>query len=283
MSAGGNGDGGISRQAGGEAGGGGFMAWRSMLAFELVPTLKGPLVWAALAGLLPMVVLVRYFSAGEVSLNGRLIGEEARLVPLLFIGYMLINFLATLLTLCLCLDRTGAHYLRNNDLLVLSRAMGRSSFYLAKIASVFVPAAAYSVLALGLFWEELYRNAGVNLYRIFVLILPMSLGVLCLITLYFLLRNFLSNFMIFFLLLFILPIIYCGNLWGYYSGLIGEGLPQLPALGFLPRFGGVFLHALGMIHDKFLWPETWKALVNCGMWTACSVAVGLWLFHRKRL
>lgn len=259
-------------------------AWRSLLAFELVPAVKGPLLWAALAGLALLVLPVRIISMGEFSFNGQLIGQESRLVYVIFGGHSWIVFMTTLLTLCLCLDRTGAHYMRNNDLLVLSRSVGRVSFYLAKMASVLVPSLLYGFLALAFFWEELYRNTGVNLYRVFLLFLPLSLSMACLASLYFLLRNFLGNFMIFFLWLFLLPIIYVANLWRYLAPeALREGGPQFPALGLLPQFGGIHAHSLGMVHDAFSRPDTWVSLANGAVWTVLALAAGALLFRKKRL
>jgi hypothetical protein len=259
-------------------------AWRSLLVFELLPSVKGPLLWAALGGLALLVLPVRVITMGELSFNGQIIGQESRLVYVLSVGHSWIVFMTTLLTLCLCLDRTGAHYLRNNDLLVLSRSVGRLSFYLAKMASVLVPSLLFAALALGLFWEEIYRAAGVNLWRVFTLFLPLSLSMICLTSLYFLLRNFLGNFMIFFLWLFLLPIIYVGNLWRYLAPeTLREGVPQFPVLGLLPQFGGLHAHSLGMVHSAFERPDTWLSLVNCGLWAVAAALAGAWLFDRKRL
>lgn len=257
--------------------------WRALAAFELVPTLKGPLPWAALAGLVIFESWLRFLTSGTFSFNGKIFGQLDRLVIVAAFGYSGIPFLATLLTLSLCLDRTGAHYLRNNDLLALSRGVGRVSFYLAKIAGVLAPVLAYCALALGIFWLEIWRSAGVNLYRIFLLILPLSLGLLCLVSIYFLMRNFLGNFMIFFLWLLLLPVIYVSNLWHYYAGVLREGAPQAPFLAFLPQFGGIHAHSLGMIHDFYRRDGTWHALAGTGVWTAIALIAGLWVFTRKRL
>jgi hypothetical protein len=263
--------------------GGALKKWRAMLAFEMVPTLKGPLPWAALAGLILFETWLRFLMSGSFSFNGKVVGQLDRLVFVAAFGYSGIPFLATLLTLSLCLDRTGAHYLRNNDLLALSRGVGRMSFYLAKIAGVLVPVLVYSLAALGIFWLELYRNAGVNLYRIFLLIFPLALGLACLVSIYFLMRNFLGNFMIFFLWLLLLPVIYVSNLWHYYAGVLREGVPQAPFLGFLPQFGGIHAHSLGMIHDFYRRDGTWHALAGGGVWTVLALAAGLWVFTKKRL
>ena len=137
-------------------------AWKRklyLLLFELVPTLKGPLLWVALASLGLLVIPVRFIFVGEFSVNGQLLAQELRLNYVLAVGYSTIVFLTTLLTLSLCLDRTGIHYLRNNDLLVLARSFGRPAFYLTKMLSVLVPAIVFAALGLTLFWEELYRLA----------------------------------------------------------------------------------------------------------------------------
>lgn len=261
-------------------------AWkrkRTLLLFELVPALRGPLLWVALFSLGLVIIPVRFIFVGEFSVNGQLLGQELRLNYVLAVGYSTIVFLTTLLTLCLCLDRTGNHYLRNNDLLILSRAFGRSAFYIAKIASVLVPAAIYGALAITLFWEELYRIAGVNLFRVFLLILPLTLSMGCLVSLYFLMRHFFGNFIIFFLWLLLLPVIYVGNLWSYYAGVFREGAPRIPILGILPQFGGIHAYSLGLVGDVFLREDAWHAVANGSLWTAMALATGLWVFSRKRL
>jgi len=256
---------------------------RSLILFELMPVLKGPLPWAALASLVILVIPVRIIFTGEFSVNGQQVGLDPRLNYVLAVGYSTIVFLPTLFTLCLCLDRTGTHYLRNNDLLMLARSLGRPVFYLAKMAAVLLPAIAYGAVALALFWEELYRIAGVNLFRIFLLIFPLSLSMACLVSLYFLMRNYFSNFLIFFIWLLLLPVIYVGNLWRYYAGMFRDGVPHVPILGMLPQFGGIHAYSLGMIGDKFMRDETWHALANGAVWTVVAVSAGLYLFSRKRL
>lgn len=261
-------------------------AWkrkRSLLYFELLPVLKGPLPWAALASLVLLVIPIRIIFTGEFSVNGQQVGLDPRLNYVLAVGYSTIVFLTTLFALCLCLDRTGAHYLRNNDLLMLSRALGRPIIYLAKMASVLLPSMLYGAVALSLFWEELYRIAGVNLFRIFLLILPLSLSMACLVSLYFLMRHFLSNFMNFFIWLLLLPVIYVGNLWRYYAGMFRDGSPHVPILELLPQFGGIHAYSLGLIGDKFVRDDTWHALANGSVWTAVALAAGLYVFSRKRL
>jgi hypothetical protein len=257
--------------------------WRALLAFELMPTLKGSMPWAALAGLLLFEAWLRFLMSGSFAFNGKAVGQIDRLVFVAAFGYSGIPFLATLLTLSLCLDRTGAHYLRNNDLLVLARGVGRKRFYLAKIGGVLAPVLAYSAIALGMFWIELYRNAHVNLYSVFLLILPLSLSLACLVSIYFLMRNFLGNFMIFFLWLLLLPVVYVSNLWHYYAGVLREGVPQAPFLGFLPQFGGIHAHSLGMIHDFYRRDGTWHALVGGSVWTVLALIAGMWVFSKKRL
>jgi hypothetical protein len=38
-----------------------------------------------------------------------------------------------------------------------------------------------------------------------------------------------------------------------------------------------------MVNDYFVREETWLAVANCGAWTVLALALGLWLFNRKRL
>lgn len=259
------------------------MRLRAVLLFELAPVIKGPLLWAALASLILLVVPIRYIMVGDIYNNGELVGKALRLNYVVAIGYSTIVFLTTLFALCFCLDRAGNHYLRNNDLLILSRNVGRPAFYLAKIASVFIPALAYGFIAIALFWEELYRVAGVNISNVFILIFPLGLGTLCLVSLYFLMRNFAGNFMIFFLWLLLLPVIYVVNLWSSYAGVLAEGGGFTRIINLLPRFGGIHAWSLGTVSDFFMRPESWLALANCAAWTAGSLAVGLFLFSKKRL
>jgi hypothetical protein len=259
------------------------MRVRAILLFELAPAIKGPLLWAALAGLILLVVPIRYIMVGDIKVNGELVGQALRLNYVTAIGYSTIVFLTTLFALCFCLDRTGTHYLRNNDLLILSRNVGRPAFYLAKIASVFMPALAYAWVAICLFWEELYRVAGVNLPKIFLLIFPLGLGTLCLVSLYFLMRNFMGNFMIFFLWLLLLPVIYVVNLWTHYAGFLREGGTFTRAVSLLPQFGGLHVWSLGAVRDFFWRPEAWHSMINAAVWTAIALAGGLFLFMKKRL
>jgi hypothetical protein len=242
--------------------------------------------WAALAGLVIYDWWLRFLFGGHFTFiaNGK--SAAPQFDPLVFLaalGYSGIPFIATLLTLSLCLDRTGAHYLRNNDLLVLSRGLGRVAFYLAKMASVLLPVFVYATMSLGVFWAELYRNAGVNRYQVFALILPLALALGCLTSLYFLMRNFLGNFMIFFLWLLLLPVIYVSNLWHYYAGVLREGAPEAPFLGFLPQFGGMHAYSLGLINEIYRRDNAWHAIVGVGIWTVLGLGVGLWVFKRKRL
>jgi hypothetical protein len=256
---------------------------RTLLIFELVPAIKGPFLWLALFSLGLLILPVKFIFVGEFSFNGQLVGQALRLNYVLAVGYSLIVFLTTLFALSLCLDRTGNHYLRNNDLLVLARAFGRPTFYLIKIGSVLLPTIIYGIFALTLFWEELYRVAGVNLFRVFLLILPLSLSMACLISLYFLMRYFLGNFLIFFVWMLLLPVIYFGNLWRYYGGALRENVPQIPILGLLPQFGGIHAYSLGMVGDVFLRTDTWLALVSGAIWTMVALVTGLLLFRRQRL
>ncbi|HKP95699.1 MAG TPA: hypothetical protein VJ385_08075 [Fibrobacteria bacterium] len=259
------------------------MRLRAVLLFELAPVLKGPLPWAALASLMLLAVPIRYIMVGDIHVNGELVGQALRLNYVVAIGYSTIVFLTTLFTLCFCLDRTGPHYLRNNDLLILSRAVGRPHFYLAKMVSALIPSLAFGILAVALFWEELYRVAGVNLSRVFILILPLGLSMLCLVSLYFLMRNFLGNFMIFFLWLLLLPVIYVANLWRYYAGVLRDSGPLADLINMLPQFGGVHAWSLGTVSDFFLRSESWHALANVALWSLVATVTGLFVFLKKRL
>jgi hypothetical protein len=259
-------------------------AWRSVLAFELAPSFKGPLVWAALVGLLLLEVPIWVVSNGQFSFNGQLIGRESRLTYVLWIGHSYIALLTTLLTLCLCLDRTGPHFLRNNDLLVLSRAVGRTTFYLAKVASVLVPSLLFTLVALGTFWLELYRQTGINHAAVFAQLPPLWLSLACLVSLYFLMRNYMGNFIIFFLWLLLLPFIYLGNIWRYFAPEAWrEGVPSFFSLSFLPQFGGLHIHALGEVGAMGPVEHTWVAVLNGSAWTIAAAVAGAWVFSRKRL
>lgn len=263
---------------------GGLKSWRSVLAFELAPSFKGPLVWAALVGLLLLELPIWVISNGQFSFNGQLIGRESRLTYVLWIGHTYIALLTTLLTLCLCLDRTGPQFLRNNDLLVLSRAVGRITFYFAKVASVLAPALLFTLAALGIFWLELMRQTGIHHAAVFAHLLPLWLSLACLVSLYFLMRNFMGNFIIFFLWLLLLPFIYLGNGWRYFAPEAWrEGVPAFFSLSFLPQFGGLHIHALGKVQAMASVEHTAVAIVNCSLWTVGAALLGAWLFSRKRL
>jgi hypothetical protein len=259
------------------------MRLRAILLFEMTPFFKSPLPWAALASLILLVLPIRFIMVGDIHVNGELVGQALRLNYVVVIGYSTIVFLTTMLTLCFCLDRTGTHYLRNNDLLILSRAVGRPQFYLAKMASVLIPSLAFGVLAVALFWEELYRVAGVNLSHVFILIAPLALSTFCLANLYFLMRNFMGNFTIFFLWFLLLPVIYVANLWRYYAGSLRESGPIANLINMLPQFGGVHAWSLGTVSDFFMRQESWHALANVALWSAVALATGLSVFSRKRL
>jgi hypothetical protein len=257
---------------------------RTLFLFEMVPTLKGPLPWAALLGLGLLIIPVRFIFVGEFSVNGQLLGQELRLNYVLAVGYTTITFLTNLFALSLCMERTGNHhYLRNHDLLVLSRSLSRPIFYIAKLASVLIPTLVFAVLSILLFWEELYRIAGVNLFKIFYLIFPLSLSLACLVSLYFFMRHFLGNFMIFFLWLLLLPILYVANLWHYYGGALRAGSENNSVLEWLPQFGGIHAYSLGLVGDAFLRDDAGSALLNLGLWTVFAVGCGIFVFIRKRL
>ena len=256
---------------------------RALLVFEMLPAVKGPLFWVALASLGLLVIPVRFIFVGEFSVNGQPLCQGLRLNYVLAVGYSSIVFLTTLFTLCLCLDRTGAHYLKNNDLLILSRSLSRPIFYLAKIGSVLLPSIVYGSLAILLFWEELYRIAGINLFRVFLLIFPLSLSMSCLVGLYFLIRNFMGNFMIFFLWLLFLPVIYFVNLWRHYGGILRDGESHSSLMGFFPQFGGIHAYSLGLVGDWFIRGDSLFALVNCTAWTVFALGAGLYFFSKRRL
>jgi hypothetical protein len=259
------------------------MRLRALLLFELAPALKGPMPWAALASLIVLVVPIHYVMAGEIHMNGELIGKALRVNTVLVVGYSTIAFLTTLFTLSFCLDRTGSHYMRNNDLLVLSRDVGRPAFYLSKMLSVLIPSLAYGLLAIIVFWGELLRIAGIDLHQVFLLIFPLSLSMACLVSLFFLMRNFLGNFMIFYLWLLLLPVIYVVNLWRYYGNVISEAGLVSRLIGMLPQFGGLHAWSLGLVSDTFRREHAWHALANMGLWAAAAAGLGLYLFNRKRL
>jgi len=254
----------------------------SFLGFEIFPSLRGSFFWLALASLVLLIIPVRIIFTGEFSINGQAVGTDPRLNYVIVIGYSILVFLTTLFALALCLERTGNQYLNNHDLLILSRNVGRTSFYLTKLASVILPTVLYAFIALSLFWEELYRLAGVNLFLIFVLIFPLTLAMTCLTSLFFLLRNYLSSYMIFFICLIGLPIIYGTNLWHYYAGALRGSEPHFSFLEILPQFGGVHAYSLGLIGDQFFRGDTWHALVNIFVWTVVSLLLGLKIFSKKR-
>lgn len=256
---------------------------QSLSLFEIMPSLRGSFIYLAFGSLLLLVIPVRIIFAGDFVVNGQAVGMDPRLNYVIAVGYSILVFLTTLFSLTMCLDRAGTDYLRNNDLLILARSVTRPAFYFSKMFSVLIPVIIFEFLAITLFWEELYRIAGINLFQLFFLIGPLTLGMICLISLYFLMRHFMGSFMIIFVNLLLLPIIYVANLWRYYAGHIRENVPQFPLLGVLPQFGGVHAYSLGLIGDQFCREDTWLALLNVTAWTIVACLLGLWLFTKKRL
>ena len=78
--------------------------------------------------------------------------------------------------------------------------------------------------------------------------------------------------------------IYLGNGWRYFAPEAWrEGVPAFFSLSFLPQFGGLHIHALGLVKAMAPAEHTWVALLNCGAWTVGAALAGAWLFSRKRL
>jgi hypothetical protein len=251
-----------------------------LVRHEFAGGFKGPLFWIALACLFVLPLPVRMAYGGEIMILGRTVGESYRLAVALVGGFSVLMFFSTLYTLCLCLERTGSHYLRSNDLLILARATGRFPFYAAKLASVFLNAFLYGALGLIGLWEELSRIGASGATRLFPLLLPLGMNLACLIAVYFFLRNFFRNFLIFFLWLIALPVLFLAGLWHCYADPLKGGLRVFL---WLPQLGGLHAWALGAVHPALDRPEADWALLNVGLWTAVAFTAGALIFLRKRL
>jgi hypothetical protein len=185
-----------------------------------------------------------------------------------------------LYALSLCLERSGFHYLRDNDVLVLARSVGRVPFYAAKVGAVFLNAGVYATVGFLWLWQELVRIGASGVAKLLALLLPLALTLACVIAVYFALRNLLRNFLIFFLWLLALPLFFFAGLWHCYADSLKGGLRTLLIL---PQFGGLHAWALGVVLPSLYRPEADWAPVNMILWSLAAFAVGLAIFLRKKL
>lgn len=254
-----------------------------ILRYELRQATRNLLTWAALLCLLGLPPAMGFIFGGSIQVNGHPVAEQIRQTYGVVVGLTTVNFLATLYVLCLSLERTGSSYLRHNDILILARSVGRMPFWLAKWAGIFLPGLAYLALGLVFVLEEIVRHGGIWAPGLLAAELPMGLGLMLLAALYLALRNFFGNFIIFFVWLLVLPVLYVGDLWHLYGGVLREAGPRLGLLGLLPQLGSLHGLALGWAQPNLERPEALLSLVNGGIWILAGVAFGLIAFVRKRL
>ncbi len=251
--------------------------------FEAEEVVGGTSWWVALAVLVFFLLGVKGLFAGQFMMNGQEVGQQARLVYFLGVGYSVIVFLSTLYGLSVCVERTGASFLRGNDLLLMARSVSRSVFYFGKLGGAFVAAALFSVIALVMFWLALFWYSGVNLYALLLLAGPQLFGLSAVMSLFFWMRLYLGNVTVFFLWLAFLPFSYATNLWYYYGAALREASTTgWSWIGFLPQFGGMHAFSLGVVQEFYYRTEAWLAVANLGLWTLLALVAGAMRF-RKRL
>ncbi len=249
------------------------LTWREFLA-----GFRGPLFWIAVACLLALPLPVRMAYGGDIVIMGRPVSDTSRLAVALGGGYSLLLFFATLYALCLCLERTGSHYLRSNDLLILARSVGRLPFYAAKLTGVYLNALLYGLIGFFWLWEELAHIGASESWRLLVLLFSMGLTLACLIAVYFTLRNLFGNFLIFFVWLLALPVLFLAGLWHAYLEPLQTGMRVFL---WLPQFGVLHAWALNAVHPTVVVPIA--SVLNVIVWTAASLVSGVAVFLRKRL
>jgi hypothetical protein len=259
-----------------------YSAW-VIVRYELRQALRSVLTWAALPCLAVIPPIIGVVFGGSIQVSGHPVGEQFRQSYAVAIGLTAVFFLATLYVLCLCLERLGSSYLRHNDILVLARSVSRSSFWLGKLSGIVIPGIVYTFLGLLLVVEEIWRHGGPMAPNILTAQFPMSLGLITIAVLFLALRNAFGNFIIFFVFLLVLPILFVGDLWSIYAGVLREAKSGLGFLSVMPQLGGLHALALGLGHPSFWRPDAVFASVNTALWSAAGLIVGLLGFRRKRL
>jgi hypothetical protein len=214
---------------------------------------------------------------------GKSLAESYRQAAGMAMGASTVVFFANLYGLCLCLERAGSSYLRHHDLLILSRPMSRTWFYLGKVAGVWLTASAYGLAAVTLLFIDGFRISGTPPWEVLWVGLTTSLGLACLITLSFFLRNFFPNFLVFFIWLLVLPVQYLSNFWHYYMVSHESATGLLAGFLLLPQVGGLHAFALGCLHPMWVAKGTAASLINISAWIVVSLLGGLMVFSRKRL
>jgi len=260
-----------------------FTHARVLVGYELKQVRRNHLTWAALACLAVLPPLMSMIFGSTIQVSGHPVAGQLKQGYAVAVGLTAVHFLATLYVLCLCQERLGSSYLRQNDALVLSRSISRYAFWLGKLAGIVVPALLYTALGLILLAEEIWRHGGEFSFGILLAELPYALGLTTVASIYLAARNSFGNFLIFFGWLLILPIIYFANLWQLYSGVLREAGPQLGWLQILPQLGGVHAFAMGGAQYTLWRPAAAYSLVSVAVWLAVSLVVGAFAFHRKRL
>ncbi len=255
----------------------------TLLRFELGEGFKGPLFWVALICLPLVLIPLRLAWSGQIVVMGQSLAESYRQAAGMALGATCVVFFSNLYGLCLCLERAGSSYLRHHDLMLLSRSVGRSWFFLGKVAGVWITASAYGLAATFLLFLDGLRISGIAPWSLLWVAFTTSLGLACIVSLSFCLRNFLPNFLIFFVWLLVLPVQYFSNLWHYYGVSQGSAVGPLSGFLLLPQVGGLHAFALGKLLPPWWVPGTAASLVNIALWITVSLVAGMAIFSRKRL
>jgi hypothetical protein len=255
----------------------------ALCRYELRQAWRNVLTWAAVGCLVLIPLSLRLVFSGSIQVNGHPLAEQIRLVYAIVIGVTLINFLSTLYVLCLALERTGSSYLKHNDILVIARSTPRMTFWMSKLAGIWIPGMAYVFAGLTLLILEIARNGSGFLPKLWFAQIPLTLGLGLIATLYLALRNTFGNFFIFFLWLLIMPVLYVVNLWQIYGGVLREAGPNLGLFAYLPQIGSLHSLALGWGHESLWRPGGAVGLINVGLWLAAGLIFGASVFRNKRL
>jgi hypothetical protein len=259
-----------------------YSAW-IILRYELRQALRSVLTWAAFPCLAVIPPIIGVVFGGSIQVSGHPVGEQFRQSYAVAIGLTAVFFLATLYVLCLCLERLGSSYLRHNDILVLARSVSRPAFWLAKLSGIVIPGIIYTLLGLLFVFEEIWRHGGSWVPNILMAQFPISLGLFTIAVLFLALRNAFGNFIIFFVFLLVLPILFVGDLWSIYAGVLREAESGLGFLSIMPQLGGLHALALGLGHPSFWRSAAVLASINTALWSVAGITIGLLGFKRKRL
>lgn len=254
-----------------------------LFRYELRKNLFSP--FAAMA--LVLLVLGLYFIGGiygaEFLLNGHAVAPEKRVIYSLAFFHAQLSLLASLFTLALCAARLGPAHASAEEILLLTRALRRRDFLLARFLGIAASSLLFWGLCLLSFYVVMLWKTGVNLHALLWLFFPQGLGLLTLAAAYFALRAHLGNLSALFALLALLPLLYAVNLYHLYAGLGETGLLRGMMLVLFPQFGTLHALSLGWVQDFFARPGAVLGLWSVGAWGLVYGAYALWRFERERL